>query len=426
MDDPLSIIGGAVIVLALGANFLLSMSEAALISVSDIALRRRAEKGDRRAVLIREMRATNDYLSAVIVGINLTIIVISTLMTVILHRQLGEGAHLETEMWQLGMIAFILVFCEITPKTWGALMAERVALVVAPAVHVTTVLTRPLMYLLSAFCNRCLRLSGTPAVHSRHFITAEEIQAAADIGEEEGLVQPEEGEMLDSVLELGETTVREIMVPRVDVIAIDSTASLADAVQTIVEHGYSRIPVYERTIDNVVGLLYANDLLAAFRDGKRDGSLLELVRQPLFVPETKRVSELFRELRDQSVHIAVVIDEFGGTEGLVTIEDILEELVGDIADEHDSTVEDLVLVSENEAVADARCEIEQIIEKLDVELPEGQYETIGGLITGEMGCIPAAGTVLEQGQVRLVVEQGTDQAIERVRIVKLHADGGDK
>jgi len=426
LDDPLSIAGGIVIALGLAMVFLVSLAEASLLAVSDVTLRRLAEKGNRRAMLIQRMREGQEYLSVIIVAMNVSVIMVSTVMTLLLHANAsGHGAQ-HAELWHAGTILFILVFAELTPKTWGTLTAEKTALWIAPIIHYLTILTSPVVRIMTAISNLLLRAVGTPAVHLRHFVTPEEIQAAADISEEEGLVAPEEGEMLDSVMELKETTAREIMVPRVDVVAVRQDASLERAVTAVVETGYSRIPVYSETIDSITGVLYAKDVLVELQAGNREIRLADLVREPVFVPETKRVSELFRELRDQSVHIAVVVDEFGGTEGLVTLEDILEELVGEIEDEHDEPVEEITLVGEHEALADGKCRIEDVNECLNVTISEDEYETIGGFVTGEMGCIPEVGDKLESGPVQIIVEQGTDQHVERVRIILTDAEGSDK
>ena len=418
-------VGGAVIGLALAACFLLSLAEASLLAITDIAVRRLVEKGNRRALVVQQLKSGEDYLSAIIVGINASVILISTLMTVLVHKNLSEAAPWHIEAWHIGAIVFILVFAEVTPKTWGALAPEKTALAVAPAIHYLIVLTGPLVRMFTAISNLFLRLTGTPPAHQRHFISAQEIKAAADIGEEEGMVEPDEGEMFDSVIELGETAVREIMAPRVDIVAVSQDATAEEVVAVAVESGHSRIPVYEGAIDSISGILYVNDLLRQFRAGQRELDLAALARPAVFVPETKRVSDLFRELRDQRVHIAVVLDEFGGTEGLVTIEDILEELVGEIEDEHDPAVEEVLVLSETEALVDGKTRITDVNEHLSLELPEDGYETIGGLVAGEMGHIPQVGERLRSGDTVIIVEQGTEQHVERVRIVRDDAEGSE-
>ncbi len=413
-------------VVALGAIFVFSLAEASLLAFSDVSLRRLVDKGDRRGLAIEALKSSEDYLSAIIVGMNASIILVSTLMTVLVRSRIApEAQSWHAEAWHVGTIVVILVVAELTPKTWGTLMAEKTAPLVAPPVQRFVHITAPLIGLLTAVSGAFLRATGTQVVHSRHFVTAGEIQAAADIGEEEGIVEPQEGEMLDSVLELGDTTAREIMVPRVDIVGVSITDSVEDVVTCAVDSGYSRIPVYERTIDNITGILYVNDLLRALRNGDRNIDLRALAREAYFVPETKRVGELFRELRDRSTHIAIVLDESGGTEGLVTIEDILEELVGEIEDEHDAPVHEIQVLSDTEALVDGKVRIAEVNEQLDCELPDDEHETIAGLVAGKMERIPEVGESLEEGHVQLTVEKGTPQRVEQVRVVKLNGRGSE-
>jgi CBS domain containing-hemolysin-like protein len=423
--DPLVWIGGAAVLAGLVAIFALSLAEASLLAVSEVALRKWAETGSRAAGLVQRLRQSHDYLSAIIVGINAMVIGVSTLMTLLVHRILPDAPHWQVETCHAGAILSILVFAELTPKTWGALAPRRPALAMAPAVASFTRVVGPAVRLLAVVAEA---VAGPPAKtqgHSRHFITRSEIQAAVDIGQEEGVVEPEEGEMVDSVMELGETVAREIIVPRVGIVAVPDTASAEEAVRIAVESGHSRIPVFHHTIDSITGILYVNDMLREFARGNRDISPADIAREPVYVPETKRVSELFRELRDASVHIAVVLDEYGGTEGLVTIEDILEELVGDIADEHDLPDLGIVPLSDTEALVDGKARISEVNEQLDLDLPEDDYETIGGLVAGQTGRIPAVGETITVGTTALVVESGTEQHVERVRVLKAHTEGGD-
>jgi putative hemolysin len=425
LDDPLSILGAAVIAIGIGAIFLFSLAEASLLAISHIAVRRLVEREDRRALVLQRLKSNDDYLSTIIVGLNASVILVSTVMTLLVKSRLHEGGGWQAELWHIGTLVVILVLAELTPKTLGALVPEKWALVLAGPIERFSVVAAPIILAVTAIGNLLLRARGAEARHRRHFVTASEIQAAADVGEEEGVLEPEEGEMLDSVIELADTTAREIMVPRVDIVAVPSDVTVEECVKVAVESGYSRIPVYRDTRDSIIGILYLTDLLKEFRDGRRDVDIAALAREPVFVPETKRVGELFAELRDQTVHIAVVLDEFGGTEGLVTIEDILEELVGDIEDEHDAPGEEIRVVSETEALIDGKTRIADVNEELSVELPEDDYGTIGGLIAGELGHIPQAGERLEAGDVELVVEEGNEQYVGLVRLVKADREGGD-
>jgi magnesium and cobalt transporter len=257
------------------------------------------------------------------------------------------------------------------------------------------------------------------------FVTRDEIRVAADVSEEEGALEPEEGEMLDSVLELSVARVSEVMVPRVDIVALEENDLLDRVLQVVIESGYSRIPIYQATLDSITGILYVNDLLSVLSSGASEIDLKAIARAPVYVPESKLLDELLAEMRDRAVHLAIVVDEFGGTEGLVSIEDILEELVGEIEDEHDTVTEDMVLLGPDEAVVGAKERIEEVNDQLVVNLPNDQYDTVGGLITGLANRIPQIGEVYETDGVALTVEEGDDRNIERVRITVTHRDGGE-
>lgn len=426
MPDFLLIIGGALVLLGVAAVFVLSLAEASLLAVSGPYLRHLADQGDRRAQIAQRLRAGDDFLSAIILGINASVILVATVMTLLVRYRLGPHADWQTELWHAGTIVFILIAAELTPKTWGTVRADRVALMLAPFMARVTAAAAPAIRAVTAIGSTVARLAGHPAERRPRFISAAEIQAAADISEEEGVVGPEEGEMLDNVMELKETVVREIMVPRVEIVAVPLTAGTEEIVATAVESGHSRIPVYENTIDTIVGIIYVADMLRAFHEGRRDVTPADVMRPPMFVPETKRVSDLFHELREQRVHIAIVLDEFGGTEGLVTIEDILEELVGEIRDEHDALEETIIRLDDGTALVDGNVRIEEANEQLGLTLPDDEYETVGGLVAGRMGRIPEVGERIQEGDVELLVEQGTEQHVERVRVRRLAREDGER
>lgn len=395
---------------------LLSLAEASLLSVSKSKMRALSRRGDRGARQIVELTDTADFLSAFIVGVNALVLIISTLMTVVVRSIYGSQAQWPQMVAHTAMLAAILVVAELSPKTYGSLRAEPAARAAAGLMAWLTWALAPVVRLMTAISNTVLRLVGISPRHQRHFITADEIRAAADMGEEEGTVEPDEGEMFDSVIELGEKTVRDIMVPRVDIVAVPEDASLEQAAEVAVGSGFSRIPVYADTIDRITGVVYVNDVMVHLSRGDNEVKVSEVAREPLLAPETKRLDEMLRELRESKVHIAIIIDEFGGTEGLVTIEDILEELVGEIEDEHDPHEEAFVLPTEGEAVVSGKARIEQINEALELELPTEEHETISGFLSGKAGRMPQEGEVLAEGGVLFTVEESNEQHVDRVRI----------
>lgn len=250
-------------------------------------------------------------------------------------------------------------------------------------------------------------------------VTEEEIQELMNAGEEEGLINEEENEMIRSIFALGDTVVREIMVPRTDMASISVDAAFRDVLKSIIDCGHSRIPVFDGTIDNVVGLVYAKDLLKCWGLDESDFVLRKILRAPYFIPESKNLEELLHEFKKKRIHIAIVIDEYGGTSGLVTIEDLLEQIVGDIQDEYDLEEEWLVEGDDGTAVVDARLPIEELEEHFEIEIERDKFDTVGGLIVHLTGRIPAEGEEVEAGAIRLTVLEADDRKIKKVRIAKL-------
>lgn len=237
-----------------------------------------------------------------------------------------------------------------------------------------------------------------------------------NLGEEPGLIEEDEKEMIAGIFELSETVVREVMVPRIDLVAIRSQASLQEALDLIIKAGHSRIPVYQGTIDNIVGVLYAKDLLPALRQGLEGATVANLMRSPYFVPESKKVDDLLKELQQSRVHMAIVVDEYGGTAGVVTIEDLLEEIVGEIQDEYDSEAPLVVAVGDDEYVFDARIDLDEVGRIVGVNFADTESDTLGGLILEQLGRVPVAGTPIRYQDLLIEVQSVTGHRIRQVRI----------
>ncbi|HEY6006821.1 MAG TPA: hemolysin family protein [Geobacteraceae bacterium] len=250
-------------------------------------------------------------------------------------------------------------------------------------------------------------------------ITEEEIQELMDAGEEEGIINEEENEMIRAIFALGNTVVREIMVPRTDMAFVTTDATVREVLATIISCGHSRIPVCEGTADNIVGLLYAKDLLKYWGMDEVTVDLKKILRPPYFIPETKNLEELLHEFKKKRVHIAIVIDEYGGTSGIVTIEDLLEQIVGDIQDEYDLEEEWLVEEPDGSVMADARLPVEELEEYFDIEVEREKFDTLGGLIIHHTGRIPAAGEEVTIGTLHLGVLAADERRISKVRIRKV-------
>ncbi len=258
------------------------------------------------------------------------------------------------------------------------------------------------------------RLVQRPQAH-----TEEDLHEFIDASEQQGIIDEEEGDMLQSILELDETILREIMVPRTDIVCIDADAPLNHALTAILESGHSRIPVYKGNIDNIIGLVYAKDLLRFWGRPIDDIALSEVLRPPYLVPESKLVSDLLREFRETRVHIAIVIDEYGGTSGLITIEDLIEEIVGDIQDEYDIEEDWLVEDADGSVVVDGRLGIEEFEEHFDIEVAREKFDTVGGYIVEQYGRVPATGERIRVGVFDMRIEQGNERAVRKIRIFPL-------
>ncbi len=251
----------------------------------------------------------------------------------------------------------------------------------------------------------------------RKKVTEEEIQELMNAGEEEGLINEEENDMIRAIFSLRNTVVREIMVPRTDMACIPADAPVRDVLTAIIACGHSRIPVYEGTIDNVVGIVYAKDLLKYWGMDEASVVLKKIVRPPFFIPEAKNLEELLQEFKKRRVHIAIVIDEYGGTSGLVTIEDLLEEIVGDIQDEYDLEEEWLQIQADGTVVVDARLPIEELEEHFDIQVEREKFDTVGGLIFHLLGRIPAIGESVDCNGIRLIVLDADERRIGKVGVI---------
>ncbi len=251
-------------------------------------------------------------------------------------------------------------------------------------------------------------------------LVADELKNLMDAGQQQGILEQGESQMIRSIFELRQTLAREIMVPRIDMLALDVSTPLAEAADVVLKTGHTRIPIYQETIDNVLGLLYAKDLLRVWREGKEEAALKDLLRPAYFVPEAKRVDELLAEMQRQRVHMALVVDEYGGIAGLVTLEDIVEEIVGEIQDEYDLAEESPYLqLTEDEYIFQGRVDLDDFNEVLGAQLVDEEADTLGGFIYSQMGRVPGAGESIQVGDLLLTVEQVSGRRIRKVRVKRI-------
>jgi CBS domain containing-hemolysin-like protein len=407
-------------------NALMAMARSALINVRKARLRQLVEEGVGSARTAERLAEDASRLLATTqLGMMLTSFFAGGVVAVVsappladaLQPWLGEASYPVSFVLVVFLAGIImLIFAELVPETIAVQYSERLALWLAPPLAVISVVAMPMVHLMVWLSNIISRLFGAEPRGDMPFVTEEEIKTLVDAGEEEGVIQEEEKEMIFSIFDLEDTLAREVMVPRIDVVALDVRTPMLEALDTIMNAGHSRIPVYEETIDNVQGVLYAKDLLPYLREGRTDVPLSSILRQAYFIPETKKASDLLPDLQQRRVHMAVVVDEYGGVAGLVTIEDLLEEIVGEIQDEYDTEEPFVEFINENEYVFDARVDLDDLNRLMDVALPTDDSDTLGGFIYAELGKVPAVGDQVVFDDMGFTVESVAGRRIKKVRV----------
>ncbi len=344
-------------------------------------------------------------------------------LTVVVDHFLADGPTVLVAA--VGGAVLLFVVAEVAPKTLALADPERTARLTAPWV-------RRLALVLGGIAGVLMRL-GRLLAGGRHrpsspYVTEDELRAMIDAAESEEVIEAGERAMIHSIFELGDTVVREIMVPRPDMITVSVDAPVDEVLQVIIDHGYSRLPVWRDDRDRIVGLVYAKDVLAWMREGHGGNeSWEELLRAPFFVPELKRVDDLLRDLQAQKVHMAVVVDEYGATTGLVTIEDILEEIVGEIVDEYDIEEPLVEQTEEGGLRVDARLPVHELAELVTCELPDDEWDTVGGLLVGMLGRVPSPGEAVDLEGLRLTAVDVDGRRVAKVAVDRLEpVDDGDE
>ncbi len=395
-----------------------SGSETALFSVNRLRMRQMYEEADnaRAGVVLRLLEDPGRVLTTLLMGNNIVNVAASVLATAFLVDQFGpqRGALYSIIL----MTALLLIIGEATPKTFAAKYADSVAIWVARPIEWLNVVLYPLIRVLSAVSALLVRPLGGRVNLRSPLVTEEEIRLLVKMGEEEGVIEETERQMIHSIFEFGDTVAREIMVPRIDIVSVEDTAPLDEILRVILAEGHSRIPVYHESVDHIVGVVHVKDLLSHLKAGRHTVPAKEIMRPPFFVPEGKRLDELFREMRRKMIHMAIVVDEYGGTAGLVTVEDLLEEIVGPIHDEYDVEEKLVEIINERVARVDGRMNIEEVNDLLGLALPPGEVDTVGGFVYTLLGHVPTQGETVTYDGVEICVERLEGQRIAKVRITK--------
>ncbi|MFQ5882441.1 MAG: hemolysin family protein [Candidatus Methylomirabilales bacterium] len=387
-----------------------SGSEMALISCDRIKIRHRAGEGSRGAQVAEQLLQRPDhFLATTLVGTNLCVVTSSAIAALLCLSLLGEGREYYATVL---LTPLVLLLGEMVPKAYFRHHADHLAPLLAPPLKLCLRLFSPLTSVIhhaSILLLSPLRIS--PAERDP-YITREELKFLVREGDHQADLATEERRMIHKIFHFGETTVQEAMIPLIDVVALPREAPVAEAVAVVSEHHFSRIPVYEGRIDHILGIVHAFDLLSA----DPQASLDPLIRPAYYVPETKLVDDLLQEMQRGRVQMAIVVDEYGGVVGIVTVEDLLEEIVGEIEDEYDEEPPPLRRLPDGSYMVDARMEVDRLSEELGLTLPEGEYETVGGLLLHLLQKIPDAGEEAQYAGIRFLVTEADKRSILKVKI----------
>jgi CBS domain containing-hemolysin-like protein len=391
----------------------MAATETAIIRTNRVRAYHLVEQGRRGAASLQRITENpQQFLNVVLLVTMLATVGGTTLATDLAVRHIH---HLGEIIATAAMTLLLFVFAEVTPKTFAIQQTDRVGLRVAPVIVALTRLVGPMARGLLKVANVIMPGKGLP---QGPFVTEQEIKALAEVASDEDQIEEGEKDLIHSIFEFGDTLVREVMVPRPDMVAAPLDAGLRQVLDLILRHGYSRIPVYRDTVDEIVGLVYAKDVLRHLHAGKENVPLDKILREPYVVPETKKVAELLREMQQRRVHIAIVVDEYGSTAGLVTIEDLLEEIVGEIADEYDREEAQIEPVDESTFRVSGRLAIDDLNELLDVDLPHDEWDTVAGLMYSLLGAVPTQGETVSYDNLTFTAERVQGRRIAKVLITR--------
>ena len=406
MDSSLSIL---LITLCIFLSAFFSAAETSFSSLNRIRIKNMADKGDAGARLVsRLLSRYGKLLSTVLIGNNLVNIGATAIATVLFIRAYGEdtGSGLAT----LVITLILLVFGEITPKTLASKRPEKMAIFAAPILHVLMVVCTPLTWLFSRWQNF---VSGLIPDSPELSITEDELLTMVDTAENEGGINEQESTLIRNSIDFSDQEAKEIMTPRVDIEGIDRSSTKEDVSRRFAETGYSRLPVYEEDVDHIIGIIYQKDFFNKVFPS--DSDISSIIRPVLFITEHKNIGELLRELQQKKLQIAVVLDEYCGTAGIVTMEDILEELVGEIWDEHDEIVQEIEKISDTEYIAMGNANLEKLFDEMGRPF-DSEILTVNGWIYELCGHVPVTGETIESGDFRITVLEMNDNRVEKVRI----------
>lgn len=423
MDEG-SLSGIASLLWLIALHATIALAYAALTNARRATLREQAEAGNKRAkraLQLIEEGSTRLYITYQFSTflLNFSIAVVATIFVAQPLIKVDSSPDVIYAAVLLPIVCVGFVISELVPAAVGQAHADKLALMLVDLMRLLVFILKPGVAVLLVITKLISALFNSQAAVNS--VTQAEILTMVEAGQKGGSIESEEKDMIYSVLQLDQTVVREVMVPRIDVSALDVNTPIKEALSMFITSGFSRLPVFEETIDNIKGLLYAKDLLSLWKNGESpDTTPIQVMLRPAyFVPETKKAHVLLKELQNQNIHMALVVDEYGGTAGLVTIENLIEEIIGDIRDEYDVNEEvEYIRHSENEVTADASMDLDDFNELLDTELPTAENDTLGGFIYSNLGRVPRAGDTIEFENLILRIESVEGRRIRKVRATR--------
>ena len=402
-----------ILILLIGLSAFFSSAETALTTVNKIRIRNLAEAGDKSAVtLTKVLEDQGKMLSAILVGNNVVNLTASSMSTTLaMNIWSNKAVGIATGVLTL----VILVFGEISPKTISTLYSEKISLKYAKIIYLFMTVMTPVIYAVNVLSSGFLRLVHVDPNRKQEAITEDELRTIVEVSHEEGVIESEEKKIINNVFDFGDSVAKDIMVPRIDMAMVEVGATYDELIDIFREEKYTRMPVYEETTDNVIGIINMKDVLLI--DRNEEFHVRDLLREPLYTYEYKNTAELMVEMRQTSNNMIIVLDEYGATAGMITLEDLLEEIVGEIRAEYDEEEEqELVEVGPGEYVVEGSMKLDDLNDLLDLELESEDYDSIGGLIIGQLDRLPEEGESVVCDGIRLVVDRLDKNRIDRVHM----------
>ena len=404
---------GLLVVLLLGSGFF-SASETSLMSLSKIRIRYMEDEGVKGAKLVGSLiEKSSDLLSSILVGNNIVNIAATSVSTSLFINIFGDGG---VAIATAVMTVLVLVFGEITPKTIAANSPEKVAVVVSKPISIIMKITKPIVWVFNLLTGIIFKIMGIDNDGVKPFITEEELKAMVNVSHEEGVLEMEEREIINNVFQFGDMQAKEAMIQRLDMVAIDIEDSYDEIIELFKSEKLSRLPVYQESIDDIVGILNIKDIIFLSDEEIENFDIKDYVREAFFTYEFKKITQLLDEMKKEKTQMAIVVDEYGGTAGILTIEDLVEVIVGDIDDEYDEEEEEIVKINDNEYLVEGSTKISDVNEQLGINLESEEFDSIGGFIIGYLKRIPEENEIIEVEDVKFKVESIDKNRINKIRI----------